>query len=347
MRMLGVLGWSVLAGLAAQGAFGGESLPAPVSAVVAPIGNVFSCDQSVFDFREVPPGAVISHSFVLQNRGTNTVRILNVRTSCGCTTTAMATNLILSGQAMELTAILDLKGRSGAQRKTITVESDDQVTPRLRLAMTGVVINPIEAKPESVHFGTLARDGEAEQEVLLAGRTGVVFHIKEVRTSSPEFKATVATQEEGRLYRVKIRSLGPRLSGTTQAAAKILTDHPIMAEVNIPLTVFVATDVLAAPTGLILVQGPTNGARTYYVGVYSPARRPFNIIRVDTPGAGITCTVVTISHDRYRLEIKATGDLSGVNGKTLRIETDVETMKELQVPVRVISGPGASVPPAQ
>jgi hypothetical protein len=346
MRMLWVLGWCAMAGMVAQGSLGGEGVPAPTSDVVAPTGNVFSCDQPVFDFREVSPGAVIAHAFVLQNRSTNTVRILNVRTSCGCTTTAMATNLLLPGQALELTVSLNLQGRSGPQRKTLTVESDDPMNPRLRLAMTGVVINPIEVTPAGVHFGTLARDGEAEREVLLTGRTGVVFKVKEVKPSSQDLTATFETREEGRSYRVKIRSVGPRQAGTTQAAVRVLTDHPVVPELNIPVTLFVGADVVAAPTSLILVQGPTNGMRMYYVGVYSPAAKPFNVIKVDTPGAALTCTVVTISPDRHRLEIKAAGDLSGVNGKALRIETDVATMKELQVPVRVIAGPGAPVPSA-
>lgn len=346
MKRVGKLAWCVLAGLVAQGVFGGEGLPAPASSIVAPTGNVLSCDQPVFDFREVPPGAVIAHTFVLQNRGTNTVRILNVRTSCGCTTTAMATNLLLSGQTLELTASLNLQGRTGTQRKTITVELDDPFNPRLRLAMTGVVVNPIDVMPAGIHFGTLARDGETEREVRLTGRTGVVFKVKEVKTSSQSLAATVETREEGRSYSVKIRSMGPRQTGTTQAAVRVLTDHPLVPELNIPVTLFVGADVVAAPTSLILVQGPTNGMRMYYVGVYSPAAKPFNVIKVDSPGAALTCSVVTLSPDRHRLEIKAAGDLGGVNGKALRIETDVATMKELLVPVRVVAGSGAPVPSA-
>jgi hypothetical protein len=310
-------------------------------------GVSLCCDEPEFNFHEVYAGQVITHPFVLQNRGTNTVRILNVRTTCGCTTTALATHLLAPGQSTELMASLDLKGRSGAQQKSLYVESDDPVSPRLQLKMMGEVITPIEARPEGVHFGTLAREGAAEREVLLAGRTNVTFHVKEVHLSAPEFTAQVETVEEGRTYRLKIRSAGPRLSGTTHALARVLTDHPAMTEVNIPVTVFVATDVVAAPTSLILVQGATNGVRTYYVGIYSPARKPFNIIKVESPGEALTCTIMTVSPDRHRLAIKAEGDLSGVNGKSLRVETDVETMKELQVPVRVIVGPGAVVPPAR
>jgi len=92
------------------------------------------------------------------------------------------------------------------------------------------------------------------------------------------------------------------------------------------------------------VQGATNAVRTYYVGVHSPAGKPFRVITAEASAAGLTCIVATVAPDRYRIEVKAAGDLTGVNGESLRIETDVETMKELRVPLRVIAGPGAAVP---
>ncbi len=343
-RCLLIAGCVVVAGLMAAESRGEESDPAVSNATVQAVKGALNCDLPTFDFHEVYSGQVISHPFVIQNRGTNTVRILNVRTSCGCTTTAMATNLLSPGQSTELMASLDLKGRSGAQRKSLYVESDDPVNSSLRLEMMGMVITPLEARPEGVHFGTLAREGDEEREVLLSGRTGVTFHVTGVRMSAPEFTAQVETREEGKLYSIKIKSTGPRLAGTTHAVAQILTDHPVLPEVTVPVTVFVATDIVAAPVNLILVQGVTNVVRTYYVGVYSPAKKPFKVTKVDSPSEAMSCTLITISPDRYRIEVKAAGDLSGANGKSIRVETDVETMKELLVPVRVIAGPAAVSP---
>lgn len=325
--------------MAVMGAHGQEPATAPVT-------HALRCDQPVFQFGEVDPGQVISHSFVLVNPGSAPVRIINVRTSCGCTTAAMATNLLAPGQSTELVAGLDLKGRTGTQRKALYVESDDPVSPRLRLEMSGTVVTPIEVQPAGVHFGTLAREGVAEQDVLLVGRTGVVFQVKEVRSSSAAFTADVETKEAGHLYRVTIRSTGPRLAGTSHAAVQVLTDHPLLPRIDIPVSVFVSADVVATPSSLLLVQGATNAVRAYYVGVHSPAGKPFRVIKAEAPAAGLTCMVATVAPDRYRIEVKAAGDLTGVNGESLRIETDVETMKELRVPLRVIAGPGAAVPPS-
>jgi len=136
------------------------------------------------------------------------------------------------------------------------------------------------------------------------------------------------------------------LAGTTHAAVQVLTDQPLMPRIDIPVSVFVTADVVATPSSLLLVQGATNAVRTYYVGVHSPAGKPFRIIKAEAPAAGLTCIVATVAPDRYRIEVKAAGALIGVEGESLRIETDVETMKELRVPLRVITGPGATVMPS-
>ena len=303
------------------------------------------CDPPSFDFGETYPDRLVTHTFVLKNTGTNVVQIRNVRSGCGCTTTMLATNRLAAGQAADLVANLVLKGRRGPQQKPIYVESDDPQCPRLRLDLVGTVVVPVEALPEGVHFGTLGREGNAEREVQLLARSNVTFQVKDVKSSSSQFTARVETQQPGKVYRIKIQSLGPRPLGTSQAAVQVETDCLAMPVVSIPVAVFVAGDIVSAPATLMLVQGPTNMARTYYVGLYSPAGKAFKILKVQSPSEAVECEPGSASADRQRLEIKVNGPLAGLDGKTLRIETDLDTMREVLVPLRVIGAvPGGATP---
>jgi hypothetical protein len=300
-----------------------------------------SCDQPVFDFGEKTPDQVVSHTFVLQNGGTQPVHIANVRTSCGCTTAALKTNTIDPGQSADLAVILTLQGRKGPQRKTIYVESSDPTVGNLRLEVAGQVTTPIAVQPEGLHFGSLARDGDVARDVLLVARTNVTFHVKVVRPSSSGFAAEATTQEEGKAYRITIRSLGPRIGGTSHTLVQVETDLAAMPVVSIPVTAFTVSDIVAAPATLMLVQGATNESRTYSVNLSSPAGKPFKVVKVEPPRPDVACTVVPTTPDRYRIDVRVTGWLGDLNGTSLRIETDLESMKDVKVPLRVIPGPGA------
>ena len=104
-------------------------------AVVGEAGLV--CNQPVFDFGEARKDQTITNRFVLRNAGTNTISILNVRPSCGCTTATLATNRLAPGGTNDLQFALSLAGRSGYQRKSIYVETDDPHKPRLKPTRLG------------------------------------------------------------------------------------------------------------------------------------------------------------------------------------------------------------------
>lgn len=304
------------------------------------------CEQPVFEFGDSTPDQVITHTFVLRNAGADAVRILSVRSGCGCTTTTLSTNQVAPSQSAELLTHLDLKGRKGVQRKPIYVETDAPAGASLRLEMAGMVHPAIDLRPDGVHFGTLARDGVAERDVQMVARSNVTFHVKAVRSSSPGFSADAAAGD-GKTCKVTIRSLGPRSAGTRYATVQVETDLPEMPLVSIPVTVFVASDIVAAPAVLVLVQGATNETRTYYVGLSTPSGKPFKVPRIDLPRPDLECKAVLVAPDRQRLEIRVPGRLHGLDGTSIRIATDVETMPEVVVPLRVVAGPDAPDDSAQ
>jgi hypothetical protein len=42
-------------------------------------------EETNFDFGYIPGGEVVSHSYYLHSRGTDSLKILNVKPGCGCT----------------------------------------------------------------------------------------------------------------------------------------------------------------------------------------------------------------------------------------------------------------------
>lgn len=75
----------------------------------------------------------VTGTFVFKNSGTETIRIVSTRSSCGCTVPELPKDTIEPGEVGELKAVYKTSGRRGKQSSTITLETDQ--TPRTRYSL--------------------------------------------------------------------------------------------------------------------------------------------------------------------------------------------------------------------
>ncbi len=90
-----------------------------------------------YDFGRQATGTVIKYQFEFKNEGKSDLVILKVKTSCGCTTTALTQNTIKKGNTGFIEAVFDTEGRTGKQVKNITVITNDPANPEVVLEVTG------------------------------------------------------------------------------------------------------------------------------------------------------------------------------------------------------------------
>ncbi|BBO89574.1 DUF1573 domain-containing protein [Desulfosarcina ovata] len=95
--------------------------------------------EKTFTFDSVLEGMAVTHAFVIENHGTAPLKVLKVRTSCGCTT-AQRPNAIAPGSSGELVVNGNTGGYGGTHfNKSITVYTNDPVAPQIRLWIKGPV----------------------------------------------------------------------------------------------------------------------------------------------------------------------------------------------------------------
>ena len=63
-------------------------------------------DQLEYDFGTIGLGYMVKHTFILQNTGDETLNIVYVRASCGCTTTALPTSSLAPGASVPLEVLV-------------------------------------------------------------------------------------------------------------------------------------------------------------------------------------------------------------------------------------------------
>jgi hypothetical protein len=90
------------------------------------------------NFGKVGEGEKISYQFKYENRGTGSLAITSVTTSCGCTVPKYNTKPVKPGERGNLEVVFDTSGRNGMQTKTITVRSNATV-PVVLLKITAEV----------------------------------------------------------------------------------------------------------------------------------------------------------------------------------------------------------------
>ena len=155
--------------------------------------------------------------FKYENVGTTPVRIKDVKSSCGCTTTQSQKDEIPPGQKGELTATFNIGDRTGTQVKTVTVTTDNPAQATTVLTLKAVLPEMLSITPAFIYW--TANEEATPKTILVKAGKGFAAKNLSVSSSNPEFLAKV----EGKDGEWKI-NVQPKQ--TTRAMAGALTIRP-------------------------------------------------------------------------------------------------------------------------
>ena len=168
--------------MATDPSFGQSPANAPKAFVVE--------DEYTFD--AVLEGEIVNHAYVIENQGALPLKILDVRTSCGCTT-AKRPKAIEPGSSGQIEVRGDTRGYGGSVfQKTITVFTNDPLSPQLRLKLKGSV-------------GFFARI--EPNRIMLQGKTGSAIHAKATITPNSDhpFRITAVVPDSRLADKISFR----------------------------------------------------------------------------------------------------------------------------------------------
>jgi len=130
------------------------------------------CSEPVWNFGEVCVSGTsvqIEHKFVLVNIGEKTVRITNVKVSCGCLSASDYASSVLPGETTHLTVRASLPAASGDFHKAVAVkvEGARDSSVWLRLDVVGITSTNtlIAVTPSTVRFGRIKVGARKERTV--------------------------------------------------------------------------------------------------------------------------------------------------------------------------------------
>lgn len=90
--------------------------------------------------------------FKYKNTGDKPVKITSVHPSCGCTTAALAKDVVGPNEGGEITATFHIGDRSGVQQKTITVTTDDTTANPTILKLVATIPQLLQIQPAFIYW---------------------------------------------------------------------------------------------------------------------------------------------------------------------------------------------------
>ena len=138
-------------------------------AIVANADPKITVPNAVWDFGFIPQHGSFSHDYLIINAGDDTLRIVKVKSSCGCTTAPIRKEVLTPGES----TFVELVFNSGSYRANVskyaTIYSNDPVNPTSKIFFAADVYSttdstlPFEVLPDKI---TLSRSDSKSVVVL-------------------------------------------------------------------------------------------------------------------------------------------------------------------------------------
>ena len=169
-------------------------------------------EETNFDFGYIPGGEVVSHSYYLHSRGTDSLKILKVQPGCGCTKAPLKKDVVAVGDSANVELVFtSSKGGRGTVSKSATVTCNDNDRSNFQLTFKGMTydspdsLQPLTLSNATIKIDAKSKAKEAKLVVKNVSKTNIRIHL--VSHPSDYLKIDVPDSEikPGKEKEIKVR----------------------------------------------------------------------------------------------------------------------------------------------
>ena len=291
------------------------------------------CEKPAFDFGECESSGELDHDFVIRNAGDLALQIFSLRPTCGCLVPKFTDRILAPGTEATITVRFVLRGRQGEQKKLVYIESNDPVNPSFALHMTGVIVDPVDIEPHLLFFGRVPASFAATNTIVVTAAGTNQLGTVSAQIASPAFTVTTEPTISNKSARVIVISKPPLPEGLTRASLRISTGNPRMPTITAVVSVFVPGAFAVTPPELLLVGREGDQVRREII-LRSESNLTFRVLAVEPPLKEMAYNIAP-TNNAVRVEFPGLPVQRSLEGKNVRIVTDLPTRPEVLVPIRV------------
>jgi len=220
-----------------------------------------------WNFGDVPMGETLSHDFEIYNAGKSLLAIADIHAPCGCTAVVLFSDSVPSGKMGTIHVKLDSSlMKLGKFKKHITIYSNAVRNPRMRLALSGVVVGlpepRIKIHDQLVDLGVFFPKQSKNFNVTFANDGDATLRLKKlasVKYLSTSVKLAKIVLKPGEKKQVLFTLVPPVKYGAFSMLFGILSNDPARPEEYLRLKGYVtdqkAVIIYKSNGGMLLVNG--------------------------------------------------------------------------------------------
>ncbi len=295
--------------------------------------------EPVFDFGSVERGATVEHTFVLANAGDATLRIDNVKSSCGCTVAVVSDRDVAPGREGRVTVTLDTARMAGTKTKTVTVYTNDPAAVSSGLTLTGQVLADVVVTPNPLYLGRLRRGEPSRHEAIVTtGRPGATFQVVAVEHPNPALHAHVEPRADGPGQRIVVELDRNMPLGRISEQLTLRTTSPREPVITLPVFGSVEGDVAVVPPQVTFGVASRGEDPERELTIRNRGRRPLGVTRIAVQPRQVSYRLREVEDGvEYRLTLRLEdGAPAGKVEGAVEIFTDNPDESHIVVPLYAI-----------
>jgi hypothetical protein len=288
------------------------------------------CERPVVALGDVPSGAAVTHRFPLANRGADELRIVEVRSACGCLVPTLEKRRLGPGEETSLGLLVNtLTQAAGPQSWPVRVafRSGEQ-EGELTLALTATVVPTVSVEPAGLGIAT---EAGVQRVITLVDRRRDPLAITVVHTTSTKLRAVQgepARDAEGRtVYTIRLDVAPDFPEGRHDETLFIFTNDAAFRELKVPVTVFkkLRRLVVVTPENVSVAAAKGEPVPSSLVRLRGPDGDAIEIERVEADHAAVRCTWAVGPNNLAT--VKVTFDRDKIDGDEVRGAIHVHVAK--------------------
>jgi hypothetical protein len=162
-----------------------------------------SFDKTTWNFGEVWEGDTAVCYFSFKNVGDSTLKILDIRSTCGCAVAALKKKVYETQEGGKIKVNFFSRGRKGKITKSIFITTNEKENRVTRLAIVGTVKKTWSCEPRNVDFGEISGNEILVDTVVITSVTVDSIEIDSIITEPATVTARVL-YNKGKTVRLEI-----------------------------------------------------------------------------------------------------------------------------------------------
>jgi hypothetical protein len=261
------------------------------------------------NFGTVARGADTVYRFPVKNIYKQDIELVNVRSSCGCTSPSIEKSLIKTGETGYIVATFNTRTFTGMHGATLTVDvkwNDRGIWRRgeTQLRVNGNIRGDVVFKPGAVRFDSVDQGSTAAQkvEVIYAGRPN--WQIVDVRGASDDLEVELSPgpRSSSRVaYQLVVRLKESATAGYINDQLILVTNDERNPRIPIHVSGRVVPAISVAPESVLL--GDVKFGEQVSKKVIVRGRKPFRIVSIKCDEDSFQFNVDDQPNERHVVEI--------------------------------------------